>query len=78
MIQNTNTCTGCTADLTIPESVSRRYVNKDDPSGDSDMFAEGHYLNCGTFESDSFGGFDGDRYDCLDNSDTCISCETQL
>lgn len=50
MSKITNTCGKCAADLSLPESVTRRYINKDD----------------------------GDRYDCLDDSDTCTGCEDPL
>lgn len=70
-----NQCTECGADLTIPESVTRVYVNKDEGEN---CAAEGHYSKEGDFESDRFGGFDGDRYDCLDDADSCSACEAPL
>ena len=43
-----------------------------------DAFSEGHYTDDMTFEPDSFGGSLGERYDCLDDSDSCASCEESL
>ena len=68
-------CEKCGADLTQENAVVRRYVNKDDGE---DAFSEGHYTDDMTFEPDSFGGSLGERYDCLDDSDSCASCEAAL
>jgi hypothetical protein len=68
-------CPHCKANLTKEDAIVREYVNK---SGGDSLYADGHYDSEGNFESDSFKGFDGDSYDCLDNSDTCMSCDKQL
>lgn len=68
-------CASCGADLTQENAVVRRYVNKDEGE---DAFSEGRYTDDMTFEPDSFGGSLGERYDCLDDSDSCASCEESL
>lgn len=68
-------CTACNADLTLPHSVSRQYVSKDD---DEPVYAEGHYATDGHFESDEFAGFDGGNFDLLDDSDSCVACEAKI
>lgn len=75
------TCQHCGADLTVTDSVTREYVNKD-PDGPEDgsdsVFATGHYDQDGAFESDRFDGFGGGNFDLLDDSDTCSACDEQL
>jgi hypothetical protein len=68
-------CPHCKASLTKTEAIVREYTNK---SGGDSLYADGHYDSEGNFENDGFGGFDGDSYDCLDDSDTCMSCDKKL
>ena len=67
-------CGKCGSKLVERDSVQREYVNKD--GGDS-VFATGHYVD-EHFVSDSFSGCDGERYDLLDDSDSCASCDNPL
>ena len=71
-------CKKCGADLTLPDSVSRRYDNKDD--GDSPEFGTGHYdPKDGCFEPGSrLPRLSGGRYDLNHDSDSCASCDAPL
>ncbi len=70
------TCSHCKADLTLDDSVVRVYVNKDGKTDEDNIQAEGKYLTDGTFESTSFSGFPEGRFDLLDDSDSCNTCDT--
>lgn len=77
-VEPKNTCPHCLANLSLTDSVTREYVNKDGDSEASSVYAHGHYDQQGTFESDRFDGFGGGRFDLLDDSDSCSSCDQSL
>lgn len=67
-------CSHCYADLTESESVNREYYDKD---SDETFDIQGRYVGkdeC--FESDE--GLPHGRYDCHDDSDTCVACGEQI
>jgi hypothetical protein len=76
--KNICTNTHCKAKLTENDSVTREYVNKDSLDANDNVFAQGHYTDDGEFINDSFNGFDGGRFDLLDDSDTCSTCNHKL
>lgn len=64
-------CSDCGKDLTVPNSVEREYISKDEgPS----MFGKGHYDSNGNYDPDNSTDLSGGRYDLIDGSDTCINC----
>lgn len=71
------TCPKCKADLTIKDSVTRTYINKDTEE-EGDVKAQGHYDKNGYFESDHSVDLSEGRYDLVDGSDTCTTCDTVL
>ena len=75
-------CPHCGTDLKVRSSVIREYINKDNNPDNNeevgeDVMAYGHYQS-GEFSVDSFEGFRGGRFDLLDDSDKCESCNGQL
>ena len=78
--QSADICPHCGVSLLESDVVARTYINKDsvdDENNCDEVIAYGHYKD-GHFESDSFSGFSGGRYDLLDDSDTCTVCDGQL
>ena len=75
--RSTSFCPGCGVNLTEPEAVCREYINKtdDDRVG---VLKKGHYDLAGTYEPDTRASFGKDRFDLLDDSDTCSACGAQL
>jgi hypothetical protein len=87
------TCPNCKADLTQDYSVNREYINKDADEVDEDDQAtdedDNASVTCeGFYKKDSAGHYffepqsDCDlstgRFDLLDDSDTCASCDHNL
>lgn len=75
------TCPHCKASLNEPLSVSREYIDKDGEDASSSAFAIGHYAQSqhGEFVVEEFDGFSkGRRYDLLDNSDVCLTCDNAV
>jgi hypothetical protein len=68
----------CGADHTIPESVTREYVNKDGEDEFSSVFGLGHYLEDGTFGPDESVDLSGGRFDNCADSDKCTACGGQI
>ena len=68
----------CGADHTLPESVTREYVDKDGDDESSSEYGLGHYLADGTFEPDQSADLSGGRFDLLNDSDKCSQCGGQL
>jgi hypothetical protein len=80
-------CHHCGVDLTVEDSVARTYFNIDvaldsEDSEDCDLDTDdlvclGHYEK-DHFEPDESVDFSGGRFDCLDDSDKCGTCDGQL
>lgn len=69
------TCPTCQADLTVRQSVTRTYINKD---GDGDVSTPGHYDPNGYFEPDHSIDLSNGRFDLVDGSDKCTQCDTTI
>lgn len=75
-------CSFCSSDLTQDSSVSREYVNKDSSSEDSVVSCLGYFkkdrFNEYFFEPQTNCDLSSGRFDLLDDSDSCSSCENKL
>lgn len=70
------TCPTCQTNLTLKDSVTRTYINKDSEEGN--VKANGHYDKDGYFEPDHSVDLSNGRFDLCDGSDTCTQCETVI
>jgi hypothetical protein len=79
-----NICPSCGSNLTSKNSIRREYINKDaadeNDTEHPSTFSTGHYEKDSRgdtyFEPDQPAFLQKGRFDLVDNSDTCIKCDT--
>lgn len=68
-------CPHCSADLTIPHSIIRRYTEK---RGDDYCEQYGHLSDKGLYKHDTDVDLSHGSFDLLDDSDCCGSCHQMI